>query len=171
MKRWIAIAACVMTVAACQDGAEPVGPTSQDVLPVHLLGLTPTVKIDPVLTSLLNTASPLEKLQVVVTYDPTRTTGDAVSQALTSSGAQGLSDDGRTDVASVVDLVTAAPAVVGQDLTDCCEEGPAQAAVRRRLVHDGRRPLVRRDRGVGDVVEPVGARAPTSRGGVLRPAR
>ncbi|HEX2080532.1 MAG TPA: S8 family serine peptidase [Longimicrobium sp.] len=87
MKRLTALAACVMTVAACQDGTEPVGPASRDVLPVHLLGLTPTVKIDPVLTALLNTASPLDRLQVLVTYDNTRTTGDAVSQALTTSGA------------------------------------------------------------------------------------
>ncbi|HEU0302902.1 MAG TPA: S8 family serine peptidase [Longimicrobium sp.] len=87
MKRWIAIAACVMTAAACQDVAEPVGPAGQDVLPVHLLGLNPVVKIDPVLTTLLNVTSPLQKLQVLVTYDPTRTTGDAVSRALTSSGA------------------------------------------------------------------------------------
>jgi serine protease AprX len=87
MKRWIAIAACVMTVAACQDGSQPVGPGSEAVLPSQLLGLGPVVKIDPVLTSLLNTASPLDKLQVLVTFDETRTTADAVSRALTSSGA------------------------------------------------------------------------------------
>jgi serine protease AprX len=87
MKRWIAIVACALTAAACQDGAEPVGPAAQDVLPVHLLGLSSAVKIDPVLTTLLNTSSPLDRLQVLVTYDPARTTGDAVSAALKSSGA------------------------------------------------------------------------------------
>ena len=87
MKRWIPLAACVLSAAACQDGSEPVGPVSEAVLPSSLLGLSPVVRIDPVLTTLLNTSSPLDKLQVVVTYDETRTTGDAVSQALTASGA------------------------------------------------------------------------------------
>jgi serine protease AprX len=87
MKRWIALAACVLSVAACQDGPQPVAPGSGDVQPVNLLGLVPSVKIDPVLTSLLNTSSPLDRLQVLVTYDETKTTGDAVSRALTGSGA------------------------------------------------------------------------------------
>lgn len=88
MKRWIALAACVMTAAACQDGSEPVGPTAEAVLPSQLLGLSPIVKIDPVLTSLLNTASALDKLQVVVTYDEAVTSGDAVAGALTGLGAK-----------------------------------------------------------------------------------
>ncbi len=88
MKRWIAIAACVVATSACQDGSEPVGPAAQAVLPSQLLGLSPTVTIDPVLTSLLNTASALDRLQVVVTYDEAATTGDAVAQTLTGLGAR-----------------------------------------------------------------------------------
>ena len=88
MKRWIAVAACVMTVAACQDGTEPTGlanaPAGQ---PSQLLGLTPTVSIDPVLTTLLNLASPLTQLEVLVTYDETVTNSTAVASALTSLGA------------------------------------------------------------------------------------
>jgi serine protease AprX len=88
MKRWIALAACVMTVAACQDGAEPVGPSADDVLPANLLGLSPLVKIDPVLTSLLNTSLPTDRLQVLVTYDEAATSGGAVSSLLTALGAR-----------------------------------------------------------------------------------
>ena len=87
MKRWIAIAVCALTTAACQDASQPVAPGSQAGAPSQLLGLGSAVKVDAVLTSLLNTASPLQKLQVVVTYDEARTTGDAVSRALTLSGA------------------------------------------------------------------------------------
>jgi serine protease AprX len=86
MKRWIALAACVMTVAACHDGAEPVGPSAEAVLPANLLGLSPLVKIDPVLTSLLNSSLPTDRLQVLVTYDEAATTGDAVSGALAGLG-------------------------------------------------------------------------------------
>jgi serine protease AprX len=88
MKRWIALAACVMTVAACQDGAEPVGPSAEAVLPANLLGLSPLVKIDPVLTSLLNTALPTERLQVLVTYDEAATSGGVVSSLLSGLGAK-----------------------------------------------------------------------------------
>ena len=87
MKRWVPLAACVLAAAACHDASEPVGPRSEDVFPSALLGLFPAVKIDPVLTTLLNTSSPLERLEVVVTYDETATTGDAVAGALTGSGA------------------------------------------------------------------------------------
>ena len=86
MKRWIALAACVLTVAACQDQSGPVGaaPESQ---PANLLGLGTGVKIDPVLTTLLNLASPTEKLGVLVTFDEGSTNSTAVATALTSSGA------------------------------------------------------------------------------------
>ena len=88
MKRWIALAVCVMTVAGCQDGAEPVGPSAEAAVPAHLLGLNPLVRIDPVLTSLLNLSLPTDRLQVLVTYDEAVTTSDAVSSTLTGLGAQ-----------------------------------------------------------------------------------
>ena len=87
MKRWIALAACLMTVAACQDGAEPMGPSAQSALPASLLGLNPAVRMDPVLTSLLNLSSPTDKLQVVVSYDEAVTSSGTISQALAGSGA------------------------------------------------------------------------------------
>lgn len=87
MKRWIALAAVAMTASACQDATTPVAPAAEAVLPSQLLGLSPTVRMDPVLTSLLNSASALDKLQVVVTYDEAVTNGDAVAQTLTGLGA------------------------------------------------------------------------------------
>jgi serine protease AprX len=87
MKRWIALAAVAMTASACQDATTPVAPAAEAVLPSQLLGLSPTVRMDPVVTSLLNTASALDKLQVVVTYDEAVTSGDAVAATLTGLGA------------------------------------------------------------------------------------
>lgn len=88
MKRLIAVAMCVLTVAACQDSSEPMGPASEAGLPSQLLGLNPVVRIDPVLTSLLNSSSPTDLLQVIVTYDEAATNGDAVASALTGLGAR-----------------------------------------------------------------------------------
>lgn len=87
MKRWIALAACVMTVAACQDGAEPMGPSAEAGLPANLLGLSPLVKIDPVLTSLLNTSLPTEQLQVLVTFNESLTSSNVLSGLLSTLGA------------------------------------------------------------------------------------
>ncbi len=86
MKRLLVLAACVLTVAACQDQSSPTA-AAPEALPSQLLGLTPTVKIDPVLTTLLNLASPTEQLEVLVTFDPTRTNAGNVATALTRSGA------------------------------------------------------------------------------------
>jgi serine protease AprX len=88
MKRWIAVAACVLTVAACQDGSEPLSPSAERALPANLLGLNPLVKIDPTLTTLLNASSATDLLQVIVTYDEAATSGDAVASALTGLGAK-----------------------------------------------------------------------------------
>ncbi|HEX2080530.1 MAG TPA: S8 family serine peptidase [Longimicrobium sp.] len=86
MKRLLALAACVLTLAACQDQSNPTAATPQ-AQPSQLLGLNPTVKIDPVLTTLLNLAAPTEQLEVLVTYDETVTNSQTVATALTSSGA------------------------------------------------------------------------------------
>jgi serine protease AprX len=88
MKRWIALAACVMTVAACQDATEPTGLATQAAgQPSQLLGLSPAVSIDPVLTTLLNLSSPLDKLEVLVSYDENVTNSQTVASRLTSLGA------------------------------------------------------------------------------------
>ena len=87
MKRWIAVAACVISAAACQDGSQPLSPSAPAGAPSQLLGLTPSVEIDPVLTSLLNLASPTQQLEVLVTYDEAVTSSDAVSRAITGLGA------------------------------------------------------------------------------------
>ena len=86
MKRLIVLAACVLTVAACQDQPSPTAAVPE-AQPSNLLGLTPTVKIDPVLTNLLNLASATQQLEVLVTFDPTKTNTGNIATALTRSGA------------------------------------------------------------------------------------
>jgi serine protease AprX len=86
MKRWIALAACVLTVAACQDQSGPVAAAPQ-AQPAQLLGLGTTVKIDPVLRNLVNLASPTQQLGVLVTFDESATNSTAVATAITALGA------------------------------------------------------------------------------------
>ncbi|HYR06770.1 MAG TPA: S8 family serine peptidase [Longimicrobium sp.] len=87
MKRLIALAACVLTLAACQDQAGPTA-AAPEATPSNLLGLIPpVVKIDPTLTTLLNLAAPTDQLQVLVTYDETVTNSQNIATALTSLGA------------------------------------------------------------------------------------
>ncbi len=86
MKRLIALAACVVTLAACQDQAGPVG-AAPEANPSNLLGISPAVKIDPTLTTLLNLSAPTDQLQVLVTFDETLTNTQNIATALTSLGA------------------------------------------------------------------------------------
>jgi serine protease AprX len=86
MKRLIALAAVVLSVAACQDQTGPVG-AAPEAQPSTLLGLAPGVSIDPTLTTLMNLAAPTDQLEVFVTYDETVTNSTSVGSALTSSGA------------------------------------------------------------------------------------
>ena len=87
MRRWLALAACVALAAACQDQTRPVAPTAAPEGPRELLGIVPGVTVDPVLTALLAVTAPAERLQVLVTYDETKTTGDAVAAAVRGTGA------------------------------------------------------------------------------------
>jgi serine protease AprX len=87
MKPWTLIAACLVAAAACTDGQQPLEPRTDDLLPVHALGLAPEVSMDPVLAAAINLASPEERLEVLVTYDEALTTGDAVASALSAAGA------------------------------------------------------------------------------------
>jgi serine protease AprX len=86
MKRLIALAACALTLAACQDQPGPVGAAPESNAS-SLLGLSPVVKIDPTLRTLLNLSSPTDQLQVLVTYDERVTNSRNIATALTSSGA------------------------------------------------------------------------------------
>mgnify|MGYP006143982703 CR=1 FL=1 len=86
MKRLFALAACALTLAACQDQAGPVG-AAPETNASTLLGLSPAVSIDPTLRTLLNLSAPTEKLEVFVTYDESVTNTQNVASALTASGA------------------------------------------------------------------------------------
>jgi serine protease AprX len=86
MRRWLALAACVAMAAACRDGTQPLGP-GEDPGPRQLVSLSSGVVVDPVLRSALLLASPLQKLEVIVTYDEARTTGSAVAAAVRGTGA------------------------------------------------------------------------------------
>lgn len=87
MKRLIALAACVLALAACQDQAGPVA-AAPEAAPSKLLGtIPPVVKIDPTLATLLNLSSPTDQLQVLVAYDETVTNSQSIATALTGLGA------------------------------------------------------------------------------------
>ena len=82
MKRLMTVAACAALLAACQDSPNPLTPeTRSSVLVAN------TVKVDPVLTTLLNSSQPTDQLEVLVTFDETVTSADAVSRAVLASGA------------------------------------------------------------------------------------
>jgi serine protease AprX len=84
MKRWLALATLVALAAGCND-AQPLGP---DRAPntLHRVTLAPGVDVDPVLTSALSLAGPLDQLEVLVTYDSTAN-GDAVARGVLGTGA------------------------------------------------------------------------------------
>jgi serine protease AprX len=118
MKRWIALAVCVVTVAACQDGAEPMGPSADAVLPGNLLGLSPLVKIDPVLTSLLNSSAATDQLQVLVNFNESLTSSNVLSGLLTGLGAGTLRFEHLPMVFAVatpaqIAAITSLPGVTG----------------------------------------------------------
>ncbi|HYH82613.1 MAG TPA: S8 family serine peptidase [Longimicrobium sp.] len=83
MKRWIALAA-LAAVAACSD-AQPLG-TDREALTLRRVVLDPAVRVDPVLSTTLALANPLDRLEVLVTYDSTAS-GDAVANAVRATGA------------------------------------------------------------------------------------
>lgn len=87
MTRWTLLAACLAAAAGCTDAGEPLAPRGDAPLPVHTLGIAPTVSMDPVLAAAVNLAGPEDRLEVLVTYDPALTSGDAVASALTAAGA------------------------------------------------------------------------------------
>jgi serine protease AprX len=86
MKRLFALAACVVTLAACHDQTGPVA-AAPEAQPSELLALNPVVSIDPTLRTLLNLSSPTDRLEVFVTFDESRTNTQNVATALTRSGA------------------------------------------------------------------------------------
>ncbi|HEU4456581.1 MAG TPA: S8 family serine peptidase, partial [Longimicrobium sp.] len=85
MKRWLSLAACVLFAAACTDATESVAPRHEPGAIQPLLML-PSVKVDPVLTGLLALASPLQRLEVIVTHD-SLTSNTSVVDAILGTGA------------------------------------------------------------------------------------
>jgi len=83
MKRWIALAA-LAAVAACSD-LQPMA-SGSGTPALRRVVLNPAVVVDPVLTGALALASPLDRLEVLVTYDSTAN-GDAVANAVRATGA------------------------------------------------------------------------------------
>ncbi|HET7228597.1 MAG TPA: S8 family serine peptidase [Longimicrobium sp.] len=83
MKRWIALAA-LAALAACSD-AQPLG-TDRGAPTLHRVALNPAVSVDPVLTGTLALANPLDRVELIVTYD-SLANGDAVANAIRATGA------------------------------------------------------------------------------------
>ena len=72
MKRWLLAAAALMVGAACD--------TQRDTA-------APQRSVDPALTAALATASLSDRLVVIVNYDETMTTSDAMSAAIKNVGS------------------------------------------------------------------------------------
>jgi serine protease AprX len=83
MRRWIALAAFA-ALAACND-AQPLAPERGGPT-LRRVALNPAVGVDPVLAGALALANPLDRLEVLVTYDSTAN-GDAVASAVRATGA------------------------------------------------------------------------------------
>jgi serine protease AprX len=83
MKRWIALAA-LTALAACSD-MQPLA-SDRGAPTLHRVELNPAVSVDPVLSTTLALANPLDRLQVLVTYD-SAASGDAVASAVKATGA------------------------------------------------------------------------------------
>src|SRR2546422_2285424 len=81
MRRWLLIATALLAVVGCDTRTEP-------ALPALAPPRVPGGRMDPALTSALATAVPTDRLVVIVNYDETATTRDAVTTALLGLGAR-----------------------------------------------------------------------------------
>src|SRR3989441_6743310 len=81
MRRWLPVAALVCAAAACDNPREVAAPTR----PTYLTQQSSL--FDAALSAALVTAGPTTSLEVIVNYDETVTTRDAVTNALLDLGA------------------------------------------------------------------------------------
>src|SRR3989454_351966 len=85
MRKWLAAAALLVTVGACDTRPEPAAPDRARAL---TLGLGPGAGVfDPALSAALTSAAPTDSLVVIVNYDEAATTRDAVTNAILGLGA------------------------------------------------------------------------------------
>lgn len=85
MKRPLLMLAAFALVTACRDRAEPTAITPPR--PSASITAPASVTIDPALTAAVSTAGAADQFQVIVTYDDTFTTRDAVTEAVLDAGA------------------------------------------------------------------------------------
>src|SRR2546427_1889243 len=81
MTRWLLVAALLIAAGACETRREVAAPDRARTLKLQA-GL-----YDPALSSALATAAPTDNLEVIVNYDETATTRDAVTSAVLGTGA------------------------------------------------------------------------------------
>src|SRR6266516_2714738 len=81
MTRWILVASLLIAAGACETRREVAAPDRARMLKLQA-GL-----YDPALSSALATAAPTDNLDVIVNYDETATTRDAVTSAVLGTGA------------------------------------------------------------------------------------
>src|SRR5688572_476099 len=81
MRRWLSVAALLSTAAACENPRDVAAPTRPT------FSRQQSSRFDPALSKALATADPTDKLEVIVNYDETATTRDAVTSAVLELGA------------------------------------------------------------------------------------
>ena len=81
MTRWLLVASLLIAAGACETRREVAAPDRARTLKLQA-GL-----YDPALSSALATAAPTDNLEVIVNYDETATTRDAVTSAVLGTGA------------------------------------------------------------------------------------
>jgi serine protease AprX len=112
MRRWLSAAAVLCTAAACDNPRDVAAPTRPPV------SRQQTSRVDAALSQALGTADGTNKLEVIVNYDETATTRDAVTRAVLDVGAgvvqfKHLDLLGAVATPSQVTAIAAMPGVQG----------------------------------------------------------
>lgn len=83
MKRFVALAACALFAAACQDAPTPMEAETGTTRSLDAAG----VDIDPALTAALDGAAETDEFEVLVSFDRALTDGDALGAAVQQLGS------------------------------------------------------------------------------------
>ncbi len=110
MKRWLTLAACTIFLAGCQDNPTALGTQSGPASDLQATG----IDIDPALTAALSGATETDQLEVIVGFEETLTSADAIAAAIQDLDAGVI---GFKHLPMVAALATPAQVTAIQSLT------------------------------------------------------